>query len=281
MKSDNKTAIILALILLTAGCVPAQKNEIPGGYDLNNPEKFFMPESLLEISGITFNKGKNDTVYAIQDEEGKLFRLAWKEKKQYHTKFGKKGDYEDVTIIKDKVIVLKSNGFLYSFPLSESLYEETDSVREWKHLLPEGEYEGIYGEEASGKLYVICKNCLEDNSKSSVSGYILQSGDSIYQVGNFQVNVNGIKAIAGKVKRGFRPSALTKNPRTGEWFILSAVNKLLVITDSSWKVKDAFVLNSNIFNQPEGIAFDNEENLYISNEGDDLSEGNILKFIRH
>ncbi|RZK63080.1 MAG: SdiA-regulated family protein, partial [Pedobacter sp.] len=32
------------------------------------------------------------------------------------------------------------------------------------------------------------------------------------------------------------------------------------------------------FNQPEGIAFDRDNNLYISNEGGDLSAGNILMF---
>ncbi|GLU55190.1 hypothetical protein Dfri01_46510 [Dyadobacter frigoris] len=58
-------------------------------YNLASPEKFNMPESLLEISGIAFRK-KNDTIYAINDETGNVFRLAWKVPKQYHSKFGKK-----------------------------------------------------------------------------------------------------------------------------------------------------------------------------------------------
>ena len=280
--SVNQLIVIAAAFaVLSLGCnISAQKEPTVKNYKLDKPEKFFMPESLLEISGITFYKGKSDTVYAIQDEQGRLFRLAWGVKKQANGKFGKQGDYEDVAIVNEKVVVLKSNGALFIFPLHEAIYEEIDSIKEWKNLLPEGEYEGMYGDEATGSLYVICKNCAGDDSKNSVSGYIYQVGDSVYQTGNFRIDVNEIKAFTGKVKRGFRPSAIAKNPITSDWYILSAVNKLLVVTGSDWKVKETCPLNSNTFNQPEGIAFDKNGNMYISNEGDDLSQGNILRFKR-
>lgn len=265
-----------------AGCASGKEEaEMPKEYNLSKPERFAMPESLLEISGICFYKGNSDTVYAIQDEDGKLFRLAWGKRKQYHAKFGKRGDYEDVSILRDRVVVLKSNGSLYSFPFSDAVYEEIDSVQEWPHLLPEGEYESMFGEESSGRLYILCKNCKADDN-DNVTGYIYQLSDSsITPAGQFNVNVESIKpSFPGKVRKGFRPSALAKNPVTGEWFIISSVNKLLVITDENWKIKNAYPLNGNTFNQPEGIAFDKAGNMYISNEGDDLTSGNILKFVR-
>lgn len=274
-------ALVFLLITSLYGCSPDQKQqELSKEYDLSTFDKFNMPESLFEISGITFNKGNNDTIYAIQDEEGKLFRLAWDVKVQYHTKFGKKGDYEDVTIVKDQAVILKSNGTLYAFPMSEAKFEEPTDITEIKKVLPKGEYEGMYGDEKTGDIYVICKNCTQDNSKKNVSGYIINLADTTKSVGNFNIDVDEIKAINGKVERGFRPSALAKNPVTNEWYIISAVNKLLVVTDSQWKVKHAFPLSSNIFTQPEGIAFDTEGNMYISNEGDDLADGNVLKFVR-
>ncbi|MFT3705875.1 MAG: SdiA-regulated domain-containing protein [Agriterribacter sp.] len=273
----HKSIVVLIYVCL-AGCVSGSPDiPTPPHYRLDEPEKFLMPESLLEISGIAFHHGKSDTVYAIQDEEGKLFRLAWREKKQTHIKFGKKGDYEDVTILHDEAIVLKSNGALYFFPLGD---EDIDSTKESKHIFPQGEYEGLYADEQSGNIYVLCKNCMADNSKASVTGYILQQKDSLQQTGSFSIDVSAIKDITGKVKRGFRPSGLAQQPLTKEWFIISAVNKLLVITDSNWQVKEVYPLDGKIFNQPEGIAFDNAGNLYISNEGDDLVQGNILKFAR-
>lgn len=274
--------IIAALLLTTAGCSFTKKeNPTPKAYNLNKPEKFSMPESLLEISGISFYKGNSDSVYAIQDENGKLFRLAWKHEKQLHAQFGKTGDYEDVSIVHDQVIVLKSNGTLFQFPFAHATYEEIDSAQELKHLLPKGEYESMYGDDSTGLVYVLCKNCEQDNNKKAASGYIFRlENNTLSPAGNFTISVGEIKEIAGKVKRGFRPSAMAKNPVTHEWYIISAVNKLLVITSYDFKVKEVYPLNGNTFNQPEGLAFDKEGNMYISNEGDDLSRGNILKFKR-
>lgn len=280
----QRMIILAAALWITAaisGCASAEEEvKTPKEYNLDKPERFAMPESLLEISGISFNKGIKDTIYAIQDEEGKLFRLAWGNKKQYHVKFGKSGDYEDVSILRNRVVVLKSNGSLYSFPFSDAIYEEIDSVQEWPRLLPEGEYEGMFGDESSGRLYILCKNCKVDNN-DNVTGYIYQLNDStLTPAGQFNVDVESIKPFSGRVKKGFRPSAFAKNPLTGEWFMVSAINKLLVIADENWKIRNAYPLNGNTFNQPEGIAFDKEGNMYISNEGDDLSAGNILKFAR-
>jgi uncharacterized protein YjiK len=270
-----------ATILALSNCrQPDEKDVMLKNYNLAKPEKFFMPESLLEISGLTFYKGKSDTVYAINDEEGKLFRLAWKVKKQYNAKFGKKGDYEDLAIVNDKVVVLKSNGRLFLFSFQEAHEEDIASVAELGNLLPEGEYEAMYGDESSGQLYVICKNCKADDPKNIISGFIFRMGDAVYPTGTFQLDVKAIESLAGKIRRGFQPSALARNPVTGEWFIVSGLNKLLVIADSDWKIKETYPLSGNTFNQPEGIAFDNEGNLFISNEGDDLSDGTILKFKR-
>jgi DNA-binding beta-propeller fold protein YncE len=272
--------VILLPVFLIQCRQPDPEDVMLDNYNLGKPEKFSMPESLLEVSGITFNNGKSDTIYAINDEEGRFFRLGWKVKKQLNVKFGKKGDYEDVAIVNGKVIILKSNGHLFSFPFAESTEEEVSDVIEYSDLLPKGEYEGIYGDQATGKLYVICKNCKADDPKQTVEGYIFQIGDAVYPAGAFSIAVDEIKSFTGKVKKGFQPSALAKNPVTGEWFVLSGLNKMLVITDSAWKVTAARPLSGNTFNQPEGIAFDNTGNLYISNEGDDISDGNILKFKR-
>ena len=99
----------------------------------------------------------------------------------------------------------------------------------------------------------------------------------INQNGTFSVDVENIESLTGDKKIKFRSSALAYNHRTNEWYIISSINKLLVITDSNWKVTAAYKLNPAIYIQPEGMAFDKNGNLYISNEGGDLHSGNVLK----
>ena len=275
-------ALGVIVILALAACGQQAAYTSPAGYDLNNPHKFFMPDALLEISGIAFHHGRPDSVYAIQDEQGKLFFFHPGVKSSTHSKFAKSGDYEDVAILNETVVVLKSNGTLYVFPFSIARDGEIqDYVQEWKHLLPHGEYESLYADNATNQLYVLCKQCEADKNTGMVSGYIFSvtSRDSIFQAGTFSINSKDVgQHVKDKKKKDFRPSAMTRNPVTGQWYILSSVNKSLVVTDSRWNVQEVHLLDPSIFRQPEGIAFDTDNNLYISNEGDEVSAGNVLKF---
>jgi hypothetical protein len=272
--------IVLVVALASTACSQKRKFDSPKGYDITNPKKIVMPPSLEEISGITFYKGNPDTVYAQEDESGKLYYLKPGDKRSQNFKFGKHGDYEDVAICNNTVIMLKSNGVLYTFPFADiHQTEETGNVSEWKDLLPKGEYEGMYADEIDKLIYIICKDCADEKSSKTAKGFILQLNDdgSISQKGTFEIDVHSIKDITGEKKINFHPSALARNPRTKEWYIITSINKLLVIADSNWKVTAAYKLNPAIYVQPEGIAFDKDNNLYISNEGGDLHSGNILK----
>ena len=265
--------------ILGAACIQKKKYPSPKGYDLNKPHKFLMPHSLEEVSGITFYHGNADTVYAVQDEEGVLFYLHPGDNKAARCRFGKNGDYEDLAICNDQVVMLRSNGKLYVFPFGETRQEEVTDVVETKDVLPDGEYEGMYADEQQNLLYVLCKQGCVDKTTKKSKGFIfrLQPGGALTQTGEFIIDVKDIEKQVNEKKINFHPAALAFNSRTAEWFIISSVNKLLVVTDPSWKVKAVYQLNPALYIQPEGIAFDNKGNLYISNEGNELNRGNILK----
>jgi len=262
----------------TASTSEAAKSDFP--YDLANPVKYNMPQNLFEISGIVFHNGDPKEVFAIQDEDGDLFHLGLGDKESKFTKFGGKGDYEDVTIIKNHFIVLKSNGELHTFPIAEVGKPDAANVTKTKDLVPKAEYEGLAADEKNNTIYVLTKDSKPDSKAkaSSIYGFKVADDASLTAAGEFSLSHKAIEKASGSSKSRFRPSALAKNPKTNEWYILSSVNKLLVITDADFKVKTTHPLDTDLFNQPEGIAFDRDNNLYISNEGGSLSAGNILMF---
>ncbi|GAA4799584.1 hypothetical protein GCM10023231_30460 [Olivibacter ginsenosidimutans] len=275
---------IFTLYIALIACIAcAQKKEktftSPEGYDFNQPEKITLPHMLQEISGITFKDGEPHTLFAQQDEKGSLFYFnpdATKDMKA--VTFGPEGDYEDLALTGKWVILLRSDGSFFTFPFSSTYPEQITAVKTEK-LLPKGEYESL----ATGddqKLYALCKQCAVDKDGKQTTGYTLQvsPNGTISQLTSFSIPTKNIKNVVSFKGKAFRPSALTKHPTNNEWYILSSINKLLVITDFSWKVKAAYALNPKLFNQPEGIAFDKQHNLYISNEAGNKGNATLLKF---
>jgi uncharacterized protein YjiK len=271
----NYLLLLLKLILVLNCSNQAGNKADTSGYNLNNPEKISMPASLLEISGITFNNGKNNMLYAVQDEDGRLYYLKAGDKKALSVKFGKHGDYEDLSIWNDLVIILRSDGTLFSFRLQPGKGDVSDEVTTWKDVIPKGEYEGLYADSKRNELFVLLKKGKDDDF---TGGYILSlSANRISQPREFRIHMKALKKMSGIEKLRFHPSALAKNPSTGNWYILSSVNKMLVVADSTWKATKVYMLDPSIYHQPEGIAFDRDNTMYISNEGDKTENGNVLR----
>jgi len=241
----------------------------PHGYDLGSPKKTVLPESLHEISGISFLHKEQDTLYAIEDETGRLFHFHPGDARFHSWKFGKHGDYEDVAVLNQReFVVLRSDGALFVFPATMVGSADYKGVKVYEHILPKGEYEGLYGDD--GKLVALCKSCAVDEKQNAVSGYVLQyDGKNVLRVAD--------RFVVGLSKKKFHPSCLARHPLTKEWYILSSVNKQLLVLDEQWKVKASFDLNPGLYKQPEGLAFDAKGNMYISNEGV-LGNANILFF---
>jgi hypothetical protein len=281
MKPFSIIFILVMVQLASSSCIepPATKN--PPNYNLSKPIIYKMPAVLDEISGIALNHGNTDTIFAEQDEEGKLFYFHLGDTEVKHTKFYKRGDYEDVTICNGIVIMLQSNGVFFTFPLAELANKSTGNVDEQTGLLPAGEYESLYADEASNSIYTLCKNCDIDKSTQTVTGHIfsMAAGGKLTLKNQISIAEKPIAEMNGREKFKLKPSALARSPITHQWYILSSVEKLLVITDAKWKPIALYPLNPSLFTQPEGIVFDKTGNLYISNEKGGGTSGTILKFL--
>ncbi len=269
-------------VLLACGQQVQTNNEqilFAGHYEINKPQKVFtMPKELDEISGIAFHPEESNIIYAEQDEEGKVFAYNLNNGSVHKTKFAGKGDYEDIQLLNNYIVMLRSDGALYIFPFNDMNAEETVNAKEFRHILPGGEYEGLYADNRASKLYVLCKSC-EGKQDKATTVYILSmdATGNVKLESNATINVKSIAEKAGLKKLNFQPSALTKTQDGNEWFILSSVNKLIVRTSADFTVKETYKLGASLYNQPEGIALDAANDLYISNEKASSRSATILK----
>lgn len=270
--------IYICLISVTLGSCQSQDTaSFP--YVLQADASYVMPTELAEISGITFMKGKTASVYAIQDEEGLLFEYDLvNEKVLEKVTFANKGDYEELATDGKFFYVLKSNGDIYSF-LKNGLSADFNVFAN-KGLVPEEEYEAMAFDPASGSLFILCKACKADKKRNTVSGYILaRDGDGqLSYADQFTLQVDALSALDKRIKRTFKPSAMAKRSQSGEWYLLSSIDRALVVTDADFNPKRIVHLPRKNFEQPEGIAFDETGNLYISSEAGRKGQGMIYRF---
>lgn len=273
----------LAVAVFTFACNPdskAQKNTSPKGYDFSKPdEKITFNETLDEISGIAFYPdGKK--LGAINDEEGYLFTIDLETKKADEgVKFGKQGDYEDICNVNGTWYVLKSNGSIYQ------LKDTTDNKythKEYHFPNKDGhEFESLYYDKTSENLIIICKKCDTDEGVVSAYSFDLKT-HQFNSAPAFQITITEeLDQPKGKKKEKkglqFQPSAAEIHPVTGQLYILSHQQKKLIITDLKGNIASVYSLDPKLFKQPEGIAFSNNGDMYISNEAKN-SFANIYKF---
>lgn len=237
-----------------------QALEIP--YDLENPSEFVLDDELQEISGISPTQdGKS--LAAINDETGKLYFIDLQGEIIRYKWFHKGGDYEDVAVVGNSVYVMKSNGNLYFIKNYDADSLQSKSMRA---NLKEGiEIESLTYDEAAGKLLLLVKAGDSESGKAPVYAYSLP--DSTYNPD--PIFLVDPKTAAGVTVKGksLRASAMAKHPITGHFYIVTSINKMLLVCDSVGNGLASFTLPKKRYPQPEGICFLPNGDLFISTEG--------------
>lgn len=249
----------------------------PKGYNLAEPTRYRVRQSMQEISGIVLAPNEHH-IMAINDEEGKIYSIDVATDRPYPTsKFDKSGDYEDLATTGTDWFVLKSNGHLYHV---NGMF--TDTVDATHYKMPvrgKREFESLYYDVRNNSLVAVCKSCEEDKREGFTSAYRFQLSTMEYDTTPaFRINIAEIARLTRGDVGHFKPSGAAIHPIEKRLYIVSAVNRMLVITDLDGKVQEAYNLRHRKFPQPEGISFTANGDMYISNEAVDEAQASILKF---
>jgi uncharacterized protein YjiK len=243
-------------------------------YDLASPVVVKLPQALDEISGVAYYP-KDTAVFAIIDEDGLLFKIGL-DKKQPIKKwdFDKKRDFEDL-ILKDSVFyVLVSNGDVETIKFGKK-----DSIITNRSKFPDAskkinEFESLYYDDSLQQMILLCKNCEDDGSKI-VTAWTYNITTQEYAPA-FTIDMLPIAEKLGSRKLKLKPSAAAINPATGELYILSSIEHLLVVTDRHGAFKELYQLDPALYKQAEGIAFTPAGDMIISNEWHETGAGTLL-----
>ncbi len=254
-----------------------------------------LPEELSEISGITF---LNDSVLvAIQDEEGMLYYYNLPQNKIIKKQsFAGQGDYEDLVKVGNDMYAITSEGVIsqikdfessnpvlktYTTPLGKTNDIEGMGYDAKSHrlLIAPKEY-GIDQDKTSKQIYGFDLKTMTFQSKPMYT-IKLSEIEAQFQGDAFEESSKKfLKALGNQnMNKVFRSSAISVNERTGEIYILSSLNGLILILSPKSTISKIIQINGPEYKQPEGLAFSPGGKLYVSNEGGKSGIGNIIEII--
>ena len=268
-----KLSLLWLPFLLICGCEAStarsvQKSEL---YDLENPDStWVMPSVLNEISGISAISDR--LMGCINDEKGEIyFYNLDRNKIDTSISFTGKGDYEDIVIIDSMAYVLESKGVIWQVDMTKRPAETTKYKTSMHKSL---DAEGLAYDAQSNDLLIAAKNKIKDKTGLKVN--VIYKFDLTTQKGSNEPFITWHLNDFVK-KDDFASSALAIHPASGNIYITSSVGKKLVVINRLGQVLEMVTLDYKHFSQPEGIYFDANSNLFISNERK-KSKANILKF---
>lgn len=265
-------------------------------FDLNNPSATFeLDASLREISGLTTTP-KADLLAAVQDEKGQLFYINKKTGQVTPSViFAEDGDFEGIEFVSDTLWVVKSKGRLFKlWNLDKTPYDMATFKVE---SLKKANIEGLGYDAKNNRLLLAQKGEKSDaaTSRSIFAFDLTHQTPSVSKV--FDIGLSDFATfLADKKEKRYRhltedyiekpvptgvefgPSGVAVHPLSGNVYVLSSMNKVLIVLSSEGKILEMVKLDKNHFPQPEGICFDADGTLYLSTEAKDDPKGKVFVY---
>ena len=258
-------------------------------YQLTKPNATFeLPHELVEISGLSLSSCKT-SICAVQDENGRVFKISKQDGiVEEKVDFWKNGDYEGIEVVDDQIYVVKSTGTIYEI---SNLGQENQSVNKYNTFLKkENDVEGLAYDAQNHALLIACKGMPGTGESFEIARLkkVIYSFDlhtkKLSQEPSFEISLHTIhqflktSCFEKNVEKllsffqpdqnlTFNPSALAVHPLSGNIYVLSSSKKIIIVLNPKGEIIYINRLNKKVHRQPEGLAFDQDGTLYLSNEG--------------
>jgi uncharacterized protein YjiK len=275
------------LLCLCGACMAAtpeqhQPSRVP--YDLHRPlVRLELPAELREVSALT--DVDDSTVAMVQDEEAALYFLSLASGRVLRkVPFAGPGDMEGLTRKGTDYFALRSDGQIYHLHEAGGAYALRDTIR---LRLANTDIEGLALDDRTGRVLVAPKDHAKGKEgrdkrqlyawdPSDASGRV----DVVLQLSVqrliTQARAQGMHVPMRTTDKGrqvpalkLRFSSVAVHPVTGHYYLLSAVDRVLLVVEREGRLVALEQLDERLLPKAEGITFLPGGDLVIASEGEE------------
>lgn len=285
---DLRTVFPRSLPLLLVACASAPSAR-PGTpvlpYDLRAPAvTITLPNTLVEISALT--DVDSNTVACVQDEVATMYLIPLHGALTFpEFRFGGPGDMEGLTRVGHHYYALRSDGLIYDLEFDGGVMMHLAVRDSFRLELPNHNIEGLGYDERNDRVLVSPKDFIKGSKEGRDERvlYAFDPQDSAHRTSEVlrlsisdlleQTRVAGIAVPEKKDKDHVVPalklrySSVAVHPYTDHYYLLSAVDRTLLVVDRQGKLIALEQLDASLLPKPEGITFMPNGDLVLSSEG--------------
>jgi uncharacterized protein YjiK len=294
-KADLRGMLVRCLPLLLLSCGATRSpgpvaSALP--YDLGKPTSTFtLPDLLIEISALT--DVDSNTVACVQDEAATMYTISLTDGVVVGTyPFGGPADMEGLTKVKGDYYALRSDGLVYHLRFKPQEAESLAVVDTFRLEVPNHNIEGLGYDERNHRVLVSPKDFVKGSKEGRDERvlYAFDPKDPMHKADTVlrlsiqgliaQANASGITVPERKAGNDrvvpalkLRYSSVAVHPITDHYYLLSAVDRTLLVVDRNGKLIALEQLDGQLLPKPEGITFMANGDLVLSSEGKRLRPG--------
>jgi len=260
---------------------------------LRADDALMLPNELKKISGLSMTVDGQQLI-ALNDGGATLFFLN-KETGEILNKVEvkKRGNFQSVEAVQDGIFLSKTNGTLIQVT---DLANEKPSTKSYHSFLSaRNDVSGLAYDPVNNELLLACQGLAgpEDFQKTTRAVFVFQlNQQELFRQPMFQITGDAIAEYLGKQNvserivdvvaenypaEAFAPSCIAVHPQTHNIYLLSSSGNLLIVLNRESQILHMETLESYLFSHPNGLCFDNNATLYISNFGG-IEPGKIFRF---
>ncbi len=270
-------------------------------YNLDAPNtKFKLSKKLKEISGMACYQDK--WLAVVQDEKGAIYLIDIESGETINKiEFSADGDYEGIACKGAVFYALRADGVLFEIMDWDNKKKKDIKTNVINTNLGEiNDTEGLAYDSETNDLLIACKGSaqigVQVHKSRSVYAYDLDSSKfnvepmlSITRkafkkyiksnIKNFPKEYKPYKKEMKKAQKDImvQPSAIAVHPISKHYYILCSEGSSLIVMDRDNKIIQVKRLSKKQFEQPEGLTFSSNGDLFISTEGQ-KKKAKIYKF---